>query len=664
MPSSPLSKRVRPSGLADNDTVISDRQSLIRQLQRDDRFRSYQVDLAADNVVKLHRDGVLKLLVSAETWSSPENMAPLLELGAREGTYVLCLGTEEELAQLPDHLHAPHIQLVCLPITTNAVSALLNSLHHLHLAANQAATERSEMRAISEQVKYILSISRELNGERDIPKLLSLILSKSREVTGADAGSVYVVESATDNIREGKILFKITQNHSVNQSLNETTLNVDETTLVGRAVLHGAVINTVDLYEHTGRPAQNEPSRTPWDRMTGYETHSVLTVPMFDISHRVIGVIQLINRKRHADKKLLSHDDFVAEVVPFETKDEEYASLVAQQAGIALENAVLTQEVQRVFEGFVHASVTAIEQRDPTTSGHSHRVASLTCELAREVDRVTNGPFTDVHFTRDQMKEIEYASLLHDFGKLGVRENVLVKAKKLYPWQLEILKERFNEARSACEIRFLQECVSFLQSSKADLSGPKQLRDDHLRELDSMFAVIMSANEPTVLEEGNFETLKSMAGKTFTDRAGHSRELLQPTELSALSVPRGSLTPEEFHEIQTHVTHTFNFLTKIPWGRAFANIPEIAGKHHEKLDGSGYPNGIKGSEIPIQSRMMTIVDIYDALTASDRPYKKAVPSDRALDILRDEAKRSKLDTRLLDIFIETGVYLRTIPRKK
>jgi HD-GYP domain-containing protein (c-di-GMP phosphodiesterase class II) len=382
---------------------------------------------------------------------------------------------------------------------------------------------------------------------------------------------------------------------------------------------------------------------------------------MFDIAHRVTGVIQLINRKREPNAKLTTPQDFEEKTLAFDGRDEEYAQIVAQQAGIALENATLTAEIQKVFEGFVHASVTAIEQRDPTTSGHSFRVAKLTLGLAEKVDRIEQGPYREAHFSREQMKEIEYASLLHDFGKLGVRESVLVKAKKLYPWQMDILLERFEAARSSYEIDYLRRCLKYTLAPGVVPAGINadelsRERDSRMKQLDDYLNFILQANEPTVLPQGGFERLKDIADMKFVDIRGKHRPLLLSDELLALSVNRGSLTAAEFAEIQSHVTHTYNFLRKIPWGKALANIPEIALKHHEKLDGSGYPTSATEPQIPVQSRMMTIADIYDALTASDRPYKKAVPADRALEILHMEAKGGKMDTELLRIFIEAEVY--------
>jgi len=256
---------------------------------------------------------------------------------------------------------------------------------------------------------------------------------------------------------------------------------------------------------------------------------------------------------------------------------------------------------------------------------------------------------------------MEFASLLHDFGKLGVREQVLVKAKKLYPWQLDLIMERFELIRSRYEVESLQELVRYLEAPNSYPPGVGRESfaanfKDRTSELDSFMRFILKANEPSVLEQGGFEMLKDIANKKFRNSREHSCPFLHSEELRALSVSRGSLTREEFAEIQSHVVHTYEFLRKIPWGKHFANVPQIAAKHHEKLDGSGYPTAAQGNEIPVQSRMMTIADIFDALTASDRPYKKAVPTQKALEIIEVEVRSQRVDAELFKIFVESKIY--------
>ncbi|HEX9104873.1 MAG TPA: HD domain-containing phosphohydrolase, partial [Polyangia bacterium] len=403
-----------------------------------------------------------------------------------------------------------------------------------------------------------------------------------------------------------------------------------------------------------------------FDLSSGYQTRSMLTVPMINQRDEVIGVIQLINRRKEgAPPRLKAPIDFDEWVVPFDKRDEELTTTLAAQAGISLENTLLYEDIRRLFEGFVNASVTAIESRDPTTSGHSQRVATLTTGLAEMVDRA-DGPYQTIHFTPDHIKEIEYAALLHDFGKVGVREKVLVKAKKLYDDERETLLQRFDYVRKWIEAdstkqkleAILRDGPAAIERHLGALDAEEKRR---LAEVDDFIAFILKANEPTVMAEGSFERLAEIAQHRYVDPRGEPRPFLTPSEMDALKLPRGSLTAQERLEIESHVVHTYNFLENIPWGRRLGRIPTIAGSHHEKLDGSGYPRGLRGDEIRIESRMMTIADIFDALTASDRPYKKAVPLDKALDILGYEVKDGKCDKELLRIFVESQVWQRVLP---
>ena len=309
--------------------------------------------------------------------------------------------------------------------------------------------------------------------------------------------------------------------------------------------------------------------------------------------------------------------------------------------------------------------VTAIESRDPTTSGHSGRVAVLTVGLAERADAQDRGPFRDLHFTRDHLQEIRYASLLHDFGKVGVREKVLIKGKKLYIGELLLIRQRFAYLKRSVEAEHLRaklDQVTGGQSTPELLAEMDRTHETRQREVDAVLKMILQANEPTILEEDNFRALLDLPKRTFADIDGNRQPFLTPNELGSLSIRRGSLSDKERREIESHVTHTFRFLSEIPWTGEYRNVPTIAYAHHEKLDGTGYPRRLAASDIPLQSRMMTISDIFDALVAWDRPYKKSVPIERALNILQEEAGQGKLDKDLLSLFIEARIYDKTIPK--
>lgn len=546
-----------------------------------------------------------------------------------------------------------------LPAGTTGDSLLQILRRATEHAAIQIRSRQLE-KELDQQKRQLHELNRigvALSAERSLDKLLDLILEKTREITVSDAGSLYLIEGPEEG---DKVLrFKLSHNDSLQTSYQEFTMPLSKGSIAGYVGLSGESLTLDDVYY---LPPNAEFSFNPtFDRATGYRTKSMLVVAMKNNQGDILGVIQLINRKRHADVKLTGPSVVDEEVLTFDERCEELVSSLASQAAVALENSILYEEIEQLFEGFVRASVTAIESRDPTTRGHSERVAIYTVGLAEVVDRVSEGPYADTRFSRDQLKELRYASLLHDFGKVGVREHVLVKAKKLYDHHIKLVQDRFEFAKRTLENEYSRRKVEHLLSKSREEAREQFAQidsefEEELRVLDEYFQVILLANEPTVLEDESFERLVEVAGQTYTDLYGASQKLLQPDEARILSIRRGSLDENERKEIESHSLHTFWFLEKIPWTKDLRNVPVIAVAHHEKLNGKGYPHGLAADRIPLQARMMTISDVYDALTAADRPYKKAVPKDRALDILKNEAKNGMLDPDLLGLFIDAKVY--------
>lgn len=497
-----------------------------------------------------------------------------------------------------------------------------------------------------------------LSAERDLNRLLEMILLESRAITSADAGSLYIVERPEDEEAPAQLRFRLSQNDSLNLDYNEFVIPLSEESMAGYVGLSGKPLRIDDCY-HLPPDAPYKFNKS-FDEEHGYRSRSMLVVPMKNINGEVLGVIQCINRKRNVYAKLTSPEDVEREVVPFTSYSEDLVSSLASQAAVALENSRLYEARERLMEGFVSASVLAVEQRDPTTAGHSHRVATLTVALAERVndDRYA---WRDVHFDGEQLKELRYAGLLHDFGKIGVREAVLVKAKKLYDERLELVRERFDFAKRTLEAEISRRKIEYATTL------PEEEYRRRFRELDARFEqelarlneyynTILIANEPSILRKEAAHRLVDIACATYLNLAGRPEPLLEESEVQALSIPKGSLTDEERREIESHVTHTFEFLRQIPWTRELRNVPEIAYAHHEKLDGSGYPRGVRGDAIPLQSKMMAIADIFDALTASDRPYKPAAPVERALAILEHEVQNNHLDPELCRLFREARVY--------
>lgn len=511
---------------------------------------------------------------------------------------------------------------------------------------------------LAEAVQHLTDVSLALSAERDHGTLLTLILSRARELAGCDAGSLYLVEHEPRPC----LRFVLAQNDSVSVPFKATEMPLDPASLAGYVALTGETLQLEDAYRlPEGAPYH---FNRAFDTRAGYVTRSMLVLPMQNHRGDVTGVLQLINRKRDPSARLVSREDVDRQVVPFEGPVVDLARAVASMAAVAIENNTLLQNIQKLFEGFVRASVTAIEQRDPTTSGHSTRVALLTVGLAELVDRLDAGPLREVRFSREQLTELRYASILHDFGKVGVREQVLVKAKKLYPGDLERILTRLETARLCRERELLRRKIALFEAGgKGDdpaLLALEAERQAAVEELERFREVVLKANEPTVLPEGEFSALQEIARRAFEDRSGQERLLLEPEEVRILSLRKGTLTEEERLEIESHVTHTFNFLSQIPWTPELKGVPGIAYGHHEKLNGAGYPRRLGAPEIPVQSRMMTVADIFDALSASDRPYKRAVPIEKTLDILKMEAKDGMLDGVLVDLFIEGKIFEQTL----
>ena len=525
--------------------------------------------------------------------------------------------------------------------------------HGKRLSATQATFELEELNRVGIA----------LSETRDVDALLDLILKKSREITAADAGSLYLVEkggaSADVGLRVPLLRFKLTQNDSVQFPFSEHTLPLSEDSMAGYCALHGEVIELADAY----RIPKAHPFRfnASFDREARYRTRSLITLPMKNGKGEVLGVLQLINCKRNAKAFLSNSAAVLRWVHPFPERAVRLGLSLASQAAVAYENSTLYRDIENLFHGFVNAAVKAIEQRDPTTSGHSHRVCEMTVALAEAIDREPSGPYADLRFSREQVKELRYAALLHDFGKVGVREEVLVKAKKLYPLQFGRVLDRFDYIRRDIEARVAQQKVEALLSlSRKQAAERLRTLDEESRrllgELDRFAEFIAKANEPTLLPSSDFELLNQIAQKTYRDPSGTERPYLSAEEVRSLSIPRGSLDVDERRQIESHVVHSFNFLAQIPWTPEFRAIPEIARAHHEKLNGTGYPFGLNSEQIPVQAKMMTICDIFDALSASDRPYKRAVPTDRALDILKLCVRDEEIDPELFRVFLDAQIY--------
>jgi HD-GYP domain-containing protein (c-di-GMP phosphodiesterase class II) len=496
--------------------------------------------------------------------------------------------------------------------------------------------------------------------ERDPEKLLHTILEQSRALTHSDAGSLYLVEK--DEVGRKRLGFTLSQNDSLGDlPLVQFALPIDTASLAGYAAYNREPLVFADVYAIP----EVEPysfNRT-FDQRNGYRTKSMLVVPMLDHKDEVVGVLQLLNRKSEPGARITSEAAADQYVLPYGTHELQLVQSLAGQAAVSIENAQLYTQIESLFDSFVKAAVTAIDQRDPTTAGHSVRVATLTVDLAQSLQRADSGPFRDVSFTREQIRELRYAAMLHDFGKVGVREEVLVKSKKLPPFLWERVEARFDLIRRSVQAEYYKKRADLLLERGAApdlLEKMEQEFREQLTQLDKFSEAVHTANEPSILPEEAAGILDDIAQHSFVHVDGTQVPYLAPAELHFLKIPKGTLDEKERVEIESHVEQTYRFLTQIPWTEDLQNLAMIAYGHHEKLNGRGYPRGIAADDIPIQTRMMTIADIFDALTASDRPYKRALSAERAISILQAEAKDGLIDADLVNVLVEAGVYRKVL----
>ena len=512
----------------------------------------------------------------------------------------------------------------------------------------------------------LISIGRALSQERDIQSLLAIILRRACEVTNADAGSVYVVEGDDEDVAQRTLRFAVSQNDSRTLPPAGFTMPVSSTSIVGQCVLSGDASTSPTSTRSTSPGTGNNPWGFVHDRSFDdkyrYQTRSVLAVPMISARAEVIGVIQLINKRAKGWITARPAERLRERVVPFDDVSEAYVFALASQAGIALENALLYDEVKTLFDGFVKAAVTAIESRDPTTSGHSERVAELTVGLAQAVNRADSGPLPrrPVLARRPHADRVRGAAPRLRQGRrararAGQGEEAVRARARADPAALRAHQARLQDRGPRVEGAVPDRGIARAGRRASSPTRRSRHRSRKIAELDDIIKFILQANEPTVLEQGGFERIADDRGHDVHRRptAPSAAVPHATTRRAALQITRGSLTEQERLEINSHVVHTTTSCAQIPWGRTLRDVPEIAGAHHEKLDGTGYPQRPRAAtQIPVPARMMTIADIYDALTASDRPYKKAMPVEKALDILGSEVKRGQLDAELFDVFVE------------
>ncbi len=532
----------------------------------------------------------------------------------------------------------------------------------IHAACLLACARRAGVAVRDRLARHRLE-ARELNRigmalmmEPDRADLLRQIVTQGKRLTESDSGALLL--TGTDE-HDVPCLRPVFWDFDFLPELRvpPTTYPFDDTSVPGYAAYTGETIVVDDVH--------NLPADSPFqhdktlDETYGYYTKSGLIVPMIDHRGRAVGVLALGNRKSDPEAHITSRESADRWVLPYTEREVELARSLASQAAVSIEIHQLYERIEEMLESFIKAGVTAIDRRDPATAGHSLRVAGLATALAAAVERTGRGKYRDVHFSRGQMRELRLAALVHDVGKVAVREDVLMKSKKLPAVLWERVDARFDLIHRTIELEYCRRLADLERSHATDPRAGARLDAElatQLEQLERLRNVVSAANDPESSGQHSPADLADIASRTYERLDGRRAPYLTAEELHFLQIPSGTLDDDERVEIEAHVDEARRLLGDIPLTDDLKNLVTYACDHHEKLDGSGYPKRLRGEEIPLQARLITLADMYDALTEGDRPYKPAIPPNEALAFLRSEAKAGRLDPDLVEIMIESGAY--------
>ena len=499
------------------------------------------------------------------------------------------------------------------------------------------------------QIKKMSDIGRALSGVYDLNALLEMIVDQARSFTNADAGTLYIVEDQT-------LRFQIVQNDSLKICMGGKTgetipfppVELKESNVSAFVALKGKSVNIPDVYD-TDLFDFTGPKK--FDQSTGYRSKSMLVVPMKNHDNDVIGVLQLLNATNPVNN----------EVIAFSQDYENLSESLASQAAVSITNAKLISNMTELFEAFVKVMATAIDEKSPVTGGHIRRVADLTLTMAEVIHNHDEGAFKDRKFSPDQMYELRIAAYMHDIGKVTSPVEIVEKAKKLQTIfdRIHYIRLRMDYIIQKVKLEGQQNKIELLER-KADLAEIKKVElksEKQIQEMEGIRSFINKCNEPgEFLEDETLDKLKEISLRTYLDNEGQQQPFITEDELLNLSIRRGSITDAERKKMQDHAAVTLKMLKQIPFTKKLKNIPSFAGAHHEFINGKGYPLGLKGDEIPFEGKLMAVTDIAEALTASDRPYKKAMPLETVYRILRSMAKNGELDNDMVELFINEEIY--------
>lgn len=534
----------------------------------------------------------------------------------------------------------PATAVFTTPLTSIFLRNIFNTILFHQKVSIQYKGIVDEVLKYRKQKYQLLKLSTALSRYNDLNTLLKMILSESCDIVRADAGSIYVRErlgpgkSFTDSLR-----FKVSLNYSKELlPMEEFTIKIDKDRIAGYVAYTGKILNIKDVYNLDDSVPYKY--KKDFDARFNYRIKSMITVPLKNFRGDTVGILQLINKKKDIEKKLLSPDDVIHQVIDFSYSDEDFLNSIGALAAVSIERAQLHENIEQIFEGFLSSSIAAIDERDQVTSGHSRRVMGYAMAFVDAINNCPSGIFAQTQFSESEKRQFKFAALLHDIGKIGVPERILIKESRLSKGEYESLLYRFEI------IRFQM------------LSGQfrEELAWTSLDELESDKLFLKYINHSGFINDHDYQRLLALKEKYFINSYGEKVSLLTAEEWEALTIKRGNLTANERIIINSHANASFRILSKISWTPELEDIPKIASCHHEMLDGSGYPQGLKKEELPLESMILTVVDIFDAIVAQDRPYKPAMKPEKALEILRSEAQMGRLNTDVVEFFIEKEIY--------
>jgi HD-GYP domain-containing protein (c-di-GMP phosphodiesterase class II) len=508
-----------------------------------------------------------------------------------------------------------------------------------------------------QRLEQLHAIGVALSAERDIDRLLETILTAAKTITRADGGTLYRV---TD---ERTLRFEIVRTTSLKYYLGGTTGNAvpfypiqlykegkpNHSMVAAYAALTGKTVNIADAYSADGFDFSGTRA---FDAKTGYRSKSFLTVPMRNHENEIIGVLQLINAQHRRS----------GEIVPFSAADQRLAESLASQAAIALTNRMLINQLEQLFESFINLINMAIDEKSPYTGGHCQRVPMLTMMLAEAVNDTREGPLSEFTMTDKDRYELKIAGLLHDCGKVTTPVHVVDKATKLETIydRVHLIDTRFEVLKRDAELEALMQKQALLEQGKRldAAEVDKRLRDRlRLLEDDRQFLRACNIGGERMRDE-DIERVRRIARYRWRDVSGHEADFLTEDEVRNLTIRAGTLTEDERKVINHHIVATIKMLEALPWPRHLTNVAEYAGGHHERMDGKGYPKGLTREQMSVQARVMGIADIFEALTAKDRPYKKGKTLSESLEILGKFRLNGHIDPDLFDVFVRRKVYRR------